>query len=661
MIKAFEKEGTYQFLINDPFPPVDFQFQGKLSYKSLQDFDLELEEEEGLTLIKPLGIKDHVLGHGEKAFELDRKRGKYVMYNVDAGAYHKYSDPMYVNIPFMIVVRGGVATGYFVNSASRLVFDVGRDHYDEIRITIPEDYVELYVFEGPRIEQVIERYVSLTGLPFLPPEWALGYMISRYSYYPDTHILELLDLLRKDGFPVSAIFLDIDFMDQFKLFTWHPKRFPDPKKFLEEVHSRGVKVITIVDHSVRADQNYEVFKLGLGKYCETENGDLFVGKLWPGNCVYPDFFREDARGWWAELVREWVEQGIDGIWLDMNEPTDFTELFRLRQACRDFQVRETPFSYVFPENVVHVLKGMKVKHGKVRNAYPYYEAMATFDGVSRARREMFILSRSGYAGIQRYAGIWTGDNTASWNQLKLQLQLVLGLSMSGVPYVGMDIGGFQGREFPEIENSPEMLVRHFQLAMFFPFFRTHKSKDGVDSEPVFLPSMYKEKVKRVMETRKMFLPYLYALAEEAHRTGHPIIRPLFYEYQEDEDTYRIDDEYLVGKFLLYAPLMGREDSRDVYLPEKWADFWTGEVMQGWVRSKDELPIYVREGAIIPLSDHGLLVYGNGEYEYWGTKIVSTDNIVTFSPPVYIKSLIRIDENGRRMISVNSEVTAIRIK
>ena len=265
MIKAFEKEGTYQFLINDPFPPVDFQFQGKLSYKSLQDFDLELEEEEGLTLIKPLGIKDHVLGHGEKAFELDRKRGKYVMYNVDAGAYHKYSDPMYVNIPFMIVVRGGVATGYFVNSASRLVFDVGRDHYDEIRITIPEDYVELYVFEGPRIEQVIERYVSLTGLPFLPPEWALGYMISRYSYYPDTHILELLDLLRKDGFPVSAIFLDIDFMDQFKLFTWHPKRFPDPKKFLEEVHSRGVKVITIVDHSVRADQNYEVYKMGLGK------------------------------------------------------------------------------------------------------------------------------------------------------------------------------------------------------------------------------------------------------------------------------------------------------------------------------------------------------------------------------------------------------------
>ncbi|BCS93134.1 MAG: alpha-glucosidase [Metallosphaera javensis (ex Sakai et al. 2022)] len=659
MIRVFEKEGIYQFLINDPFPPVDFQFQGKASDRTLKDFDLRLEEGEGLIIVKSLDIRDHILGLGEKAFELDRKRGRYVMYNVDAGAYQRYSDPLYVNIPFLIVVRMGIATGYFMNSASKLVFDVGREHYDEIRITIPEDSMELFVFEGPTIEKVIERYSLVTGLPFLPPEWAFGYMISRYSYFPDRHIIELLDLMKEEGFPVSAVFLDIDFMDQYRLFTWHPTRFPNPREFLEQAHSRGVKVITIVDHSVRADQNYEVFRSGLGNYCETEKGDLFVGKLWPGFCVYPDFFREETRRWWSELVTRWVEQGVDGIWLDMNEPTDFTTLHRMRQM-KDLQLRETPFTYVFPEGVVHRVRGRVVKHEKVRNAYPYYEAMATYEGVRKAREEVFILSRSGYAGIQRFAGLWTGDNTPSWEHLKLQLQLVLGLSLAGVPYVGIDVGGFQGREFPEIDNSPELLVRFFELAMFFPFFRTHKSKDGVDSEPIFLPSKYKEKVRRVIETRLRFLPYLYSLAEEAHRTGHPIIRPLFYEFQEDEDSYRVEDEYLVGRSLLYAPLMGREDTRDVYLPGKWANFWTGKSAEGWIKSTDELPIFVRMNSIIPLSNNDLLVFGDGEFQYKDIKISSESNKISLSRPSYVGKVVLFSGNESKQVNVHSITSLVKI-
>ncbi|AWR98465.1 glycoside hydrolase family 31 protein [Metallosphaera hakonensis JCM 8857 = DSM 7519] len=661
MIKIFEKDGIYQIKIGDPFPPVEFPFQGEISSKSLQDFDMRVEEGNGIILVKPLEVRDHVLGLGEKAFELDRKRGRYVMYNVDAGAYNKYSDPLYVNIPFFMVVRKGIATGYFVNSASKLIFDVGRERYDEIRIYVPEKAVELFVFEGPSVERVLEKYSQVTGMPSLPPEWAFGYMISRYSYYPDTHILELLDLLSRDGFPLSAVFLDIDFMDQFKLFTWHPKRFPDPARFLEQVHSRGVKVITIVDHSVRVDQGYEIFKSGLGYYCETRDGDLFVGKLWPGNCVYPDFFREDTRKWWSDLVEKWMRQGIDGIWLDMNEPTDFTELHRLRQHKGDFQVKESPFSYTFPDNVVHRVRNRKVNHTTVRNAYPYYEAMATYEGMKRVRDDVFILSRSGYAGIQRFAGVWTGDNTASWEQLRLQIQLVLGLSISGVPYVGMDIGGFQGREFPEVDNSPEILVRHFQLAMFFPFFRTHKNKDGPDSEPVFLPTKHKERVRRVIETRYRFLPYLYSLAVEAHETGHPIIRPLFYEFQEDENAYRMDDEYLVGRFLLYAPLVGREKTRDVYLPGKWADFWTGEVKEGWIESTDELPIFVREGSVIPLSHDDLLVFNDGRFKSRDMEIESREGEIRLSKPSYLRSVIYHDNDQWNTIEVNSTVSSLKIK
>jgi len=670
-IEIEERGGIYKVIVNDPLTPVDFGFKGVKSSKSLSDFSLNVSEEGDYLLIeKPLGLREHVFGLGEKAVELDRRRKRYVMWNLDAGAYQKFQDPLYVNIPFMITLLDGKATGYFINSASKLIFDIGFEDYAKIKIKVPENGVEFYVFEGPSIEEVIERYVEVTGKPFLPPEWAFGYMISRYSYYPQDKIVELVDLLQKEGIKVTSVFLDIDYMDSFKLFTWHKDRFYDPKKFINELHSRGVKIITIVDHSVRVDQNYEVFSSGLGKYCETDKGDLFVGKLWAGNCVYPDFFREETREWWSNLVSEWLSQGIDGIWLDMNEPTDFSRIHCINEVLGNLPVNFknlTEYS-AFPDNVVHKLRDKVIPHPKVRNAYPYYEAEATFKGFEKAgRKDVFILSRSGYSGIQKYAFVWTGDSTSSWDQLKLQIQLVLGLSISGIPYVGIDIGGFQGRNLKEIDNSPEMLLKQFQISLFFPFFRTHKATDGIDTEPVFLPSFYKEKVKEVINLRYRFLPYLYMLAVEAHEKGHPIVRPLFYEFQHDEDTYRIDDEYMVGKSLLYAPILQGE-KRKVYLPREaqWVDFWDGEEVRGWVDSRHELPIYIRRGSIIPLSD-GLLVYGDGRVVYNGVVIQSESGKITFSKSFYLGSLLlyslprKIFVDGKEIdYKINGKITTVNI-
>jgi alpha-glucosidase len=670
-IEIEERDGIYKVIVNDPLTPVDFGFKGVKSSKSLSDFSLNVSEEGDYLLIeKPLGLREHVFGLGEKAVELDRRRKRYVMWNLDAGAYQKFQDPLYVNIPFMITLLDGKATGYFINSASKLIFDIGFEDYAKIKIKVPENGVEFYVLEGPSIEEVIERYVEVTGKPFLPPEWAFGYMISRYSYYPQDKIVELVDLLQKEGIKVTGVFLDIDYMDSFKLFTWHKDRFYDPKKFINELHSRGVKIITIVDHSVRVDQNYEVFSSGLGKYCETDKGDLFVGKLWAGNCVYPDFFREETREWWSNLVSEWLSQGIDGIWLDMNEPTDFSRIHCINEVLGNLPVNFknlTEYS-AFPDNVVHKLRDKVIPHPKVRNAYPYYEAEATFKGFEKAgRKDVFILSRSGYSGIQKYAFVWTGDSTSSWDQLKLQIQLVLGLSISGIPYVGIDIGGFQGRNLKEIDNSPEMLLKQFQISLFFPFFRTHKATDGIDTEPVFLPSFYKEKVKEVINLRYRFLPYLYMLAVEAHEKGHPIVRPLFYEFQHDEDTYRIDDEYMVGKSLLYAPILQGE-KRKVYLPREaqWVDFWDGEEVRGWVDSRHELPIYIRRGSIIPLSD-GLLVYGDGRVVYNGIVIQSESGKITFSKSFYLGSLLlyslprKIFVDGKQIdYKINGKITTVDI-
>ena len=677
-----ENEGIYRIKVNNPIPPVDFNFKGKVSNKSLSDFSIHIKESEGYIIIeKPLELKEHIVGLGEKAVELDRKRKRYIMYNVDAGAYQKFQDPLYLNIPFMISIYEGKATGYFVNSASKLIFDIGFEDYGKVKIKVPEESFEFYILEGPTIEKVLERYAELTGKPFLPPIWAFGYMISRYSYFPQERIIELLDLMQREGFNVTGVFLDIDYMDSFKLFTWNKERFPDPRRFIDEVHSRGVKVITIVDHSVRVDQNYEVFISGLGKYCETDKGDLFVGKLWPGNSVYPDFFRDETRDWWSELISKWLSQGVDGIWLDMNEPTDFTKVYEILDIFKEtpIQIKDDRFYTTFPDNVVHEIKGNKVPHPKVRNAYPYYEAMATFEGFKKAERdEIFILSRSGYAGIQKYAGVWTGDSTSSWDQLRLQIQMVLGISISGIPYVGIDIGGFQGRGLKEIDNSPEMLLRQFQLALFFPFYRTHKATDGIDTEPIFLPSYYKEKVKEAINVRYKFLPYMYYLAKEAHETGHPIVRPLFYEFPEDEDTYRIDDEYMLGKAVLYAPIIYPQvNTRKVYLPKvKWLDFWTGKIVEGWIDSSTDLPIYIREGSIVPLSEGDMIIYGNSELKYDNVTIRSEGNLITFSQPFRLgKVTIVTDSNkvivngkeyeGTRqgnviVVNINSEVSEMRL-
>ncbi|ARM75469.1 alpha-glucosidase MalA [Acidianus manzaensis] len=669
-------KGTYKIKINDPFPAVDFQFQGKPINKTLSDFSLSISEDfHFVYLEKPLGLKEHVVGLGEKATELDRRRFRYTMYNIDAGPYFRFQDPLYVNIPFFISIENK-ATGYFINSASKLIIDVGFEDYSKIKIKIPHKDVEIYVFEGPTIENVLERFTDLTGKPYLPPEWAFGYMISRYSYYPQDRIIELLDEMKKQGFKVSAVFLDIDFMDSFKLFTWNKERFPDPKKFIEELHKRGVKLITIVDHSVRADQNYETFLSGLGKYCETDKGDIFVGKLWPGSSVYPDFFREETRNWWKEKIASWLSQGIDGIWLDMNEPTDFTKVLEIRDIFKDLpvQTKDDRIYRAFPSNVTHLIKGKRVHHELVRNAYPLYEAMATYQGFKEAGRdEIFILSRSGYAGIQSYATIWTGDNTPCWEDLKLQLQLVLGLSISGVSNVGIDIGAFQGRGLREIDNSPELLTRYFQLALFFPFFRTHKATDGIDTEPIYLPDYYKEKVKEVINLRYKFLPYLYAVAEESHELGHPILRPLFYEFQNDENTYRIEDEYMVGKSILYAPVISPgQEKRKVYLPKgKWLDYWSKEVIEGgWIDSVNDLPIYIRENSIIPLSNGDLIVFGEAKIKYKGNIIESNDRKINFSKPFYIRQLIYVGEyekilvNGKEEkegIEINEEVKEVEIQ
>lgn len=610
-------------------------------------------EGERTRIWKPLALDEHVLGLGERAMPIDRRRAVAVMFNFDAYAHLPFMDPLYVSIPLAIFVRKGKAFGLLVNSPAYSVFDMGVREYAAVDIEV-EDKPELYVIFGPTPMEVLEVYVDITGKPFLPPKWALGYQISRFSYEPQGAVLDVVEKTVEEV-PLEAIYLDLDHMDGRRIFTWDRRKFPDPHGLIAELHERGVKVVPILDPYVKAEPGYKVFEEGLHHLLTTENNELYLVRGWPGLSALPDFLNKKAREWWAKLVEEYVrEYDVDGLWIDMNEPTnmDGDILFtghwaELRKAValglKPGPLRKEDLLRRTAAGAVHRLDdGRIVKHEKVHNAYAYFEAMATYEGMLRAGKKPFVLSRAGYAGIQRYAAVWTGDVVASWEGLKAALMAVLGLSSSGVHMVGADIGGFAGY------SDPELIVRWYQASIFFPFFRAHKGKEGNDTELFALPARHREAVVEVIKLRYKFLPYLWHLAWEAHLTGRPILRPLPLEFPDDEDAYRIDDEYMAGPYILVAPHVSPGSKRSVYLPSGvWIDYWSGVVHLGpsWVEATADLPIYIRRGSAI-LGDGFLMVYGEGSWRIYhgeGDKplqleVRSSGNVVELSG-----DLVEIDE------------------
>ncbi len=543
------------------------------------------ETKDGLEISRDLDIDEHIIGLGEKAYEIERRRTKLTMWNTDSYAYTKYTDPLYVSIPFFISVSKNSKMGVFVNYPGKVIFDVGIETYDKIKILVPSKSAEIFIIKGKTIKEIIKNFTNLTGKPFKIPDWALGHSISRYSYFPQDKVIEVLKEYKKNTI-VDTIYLDIDYMNKNKIFEWSKENFPNPKKMIDEIHKMKTKVITIVDPAIVLDQNDKIFLEGLGKYCENDKNQIYAANMWAGQCVFPDFLNKETRKWWANRIKKWIsDYGIDGIWLDMNEPAVFTP------------------NKTFNESVLHKIDDKtRIKHDEVHNSYAYFEAMGTYN----AMKNGFILSRAGYAGIQKYAAIWSGDSVSSWEDMKIQIPLLLSLSISGISYVGCDIGGFVGR------SDSELLARYYQMAAFFPIFRNHKDKNGNDQEIYNVEDKQKERIVQAIKTRYLFMDYIKMLAKDAHEKGNPIIRPLCYEFEDDENTYKIDDEYLLGEYILYAPILDKgKNNRTVYLPkDKWLEFNTNKEFIGpcYIKSTEEMPIFIRKGTKIKLSDGKFLSY-----------------------------------------------------
>lgn len=536
---------------------------------------------------KWMPLDEHYFGLGEKSGPLDKRGHAYVMWNTDAFGWDAATDPLYEDVPFFIGLRQGKAYGIFFDNTYRSHFDFGSEFRDIYSFGAEGGELNYYFFYGPDPKTVLERFTELVGRTPLPPRWALGYQQSRYSYYPENEVRFIADNFRLRHIPCDVIYLDIHYMDGYRVFTWNKSRFPNPVGMLSDLRREGFRVVTIVDPGIKVDPNYWVYQQGLAghDFVTMPNGSIYEGAVWPGMSAFPDFTSLAARDWWGTLYRGLISDGVAGFWNDMNEPSIF-----------NVPTKTMPLDTVFYDH------GLKSPHAKIHNVYGMLMSQATRDGIVRLRPDErpFVLTRDTYAGGQRYAAVWTGDNTSTWNHLRISVTELLGMGLSGLTFAGADIGGFA--ESP----SPDLYTRWLEAGVFYPLSRTHTSLGTREQDP-WSYGIRREGINRdSIDLRYRLLPYLYDAFYESSKSGLPVMRALLLDYPGDPQAVAQQEEFLFGDDLLVAPVVKDGEWKwRVYLPKgRWVDFWSDRAYDGPLNVTvdaplGKVPIFARGGAIIP--------------------------------------------------------------
>jgi alpha-glucosidase len=571
---------------------------------------------------KRMPLDEHYFGLGDKTGPLDRRDQAFTLWNKDAYNFQESTDPIYKSISYFMAFRAGRALGVFLDNTWRSNFDFGKQEANTYCFGASNGPLDYYVFYGPTPKQVVQTYAWLTGTMPLPPRWALGYQQSRYTYAPQSRVMEIADRLRADHVPADVIYLDIDFQEKKRPFTVDKDRFPDLPGMVSLLAAKHFHVVAITDLHIAKfpDHGYVPYDSGIAgdHFVKNPDGSVYSGIVWPGPSVFPDFTRAQTREWWGSLYKDFSKMGIAGFWNDMNEPSVF----------------KTPTG-TMPEDLVHRIDEpgftkRSAPHAELHNVYGMENSRATFEGLRRINPDLrpFVLTRSTYAGGQRYAATWTGDNSSTWNHLRMTTPMIENLGLSGFALAGADVGGFAGT--PQLD----LLTKWFEISSFQPIDRDHAEKGTGDHEPWAGGPDSEAIRRRFIEERYRLMPYLYTLAEEASRTGMPIERPLFLEFPEAaSDHHPIDidppatGEFLLGRDLLVAapPYLDKLDDYAVEFPtDAWYDYWTGKRVQKpvpvdpepnapispgdlvplttWIHPDlGSLPVFVRAGSILPMA------------------------------------------------------------
>ena len=573
-------------------------------------------------LYKKMAAEEHFFGLGDKVGPLDRRNQAFTDWNSDAFGWQESTDPIYKSIPFFLSWNQGRVLGVLFDNTWRASFDFGKESANEYSFGAPDGPVDYYLIYGPSPKQVVEDYAWLTGPTPLPPLWSLGFQQSRYSYYPESKVREIADRLRADKIPADAIYLDIDYQQDNRPFTVNPQRFPGFKQMIADLTAQHFHTIAITDLHIAKLPNagYAPYDTGMAgdQFVKNADGSLYVAKVWPGDSVFPDFTRQQTRAWWGTLYKDFVGDGIAGFWNDMNEPAVFGVATKTMPDDIQHRIDEPGFA------------NRTASHLEIHNIFGMENSRATFDGLKEIQPNLrpFVLTRASYAGGQRYAATWTGDNSSTWNHLRLTTPMLENLGLSGFAMSGADVGGFAG------SPQPDLLTKWLEVAAFQPIDRDHTAVGTNDQEPWVNGPQQEDIRRRFIEERYKLLPYLYTTAEEMSRTGLPIVRTLFLEFPDAaRDRHPIDldaaGEFLFGPDLLVAmPAYPDEvDKYEVQLPPGvWYDYWSGERIDrtAAVESRDgeqkkgvqaatnfkpvivepaldALPVYARGGSILPVA------------------------------------------------------------
>lgn len=596
-----------------------------------------------------MGEEEIVYGLGQAVRGIN-KRGWIYESNCSDDPQHTENKHSLYGAHNFLLLDGESRLGIFVDTPSKVVFDIGYTDYHILRITPRTPDFELYLITGDSPDDIVRQFRGLTGRSYIPPLWAFGYGQSRWGYSSGEEIRQVVKNYRENHIPMDSVYLDIDYMERYKDFTVNQEAFPDFGAFVEEMKEAHIHLVPIIDGGVKKEDGYDVYEEGKerGYFCKDEQGEDFVLGVWPGRCCLPDMLDEEAGRWFGRKYKILLDLGIDGFWNDMNEPAIFYSESGLREVFEkidEYRTQNLDIQTFFEfQNLVagisnnpkdyaafyHNYKGGRYCHEKVHNLFGYYmtrRAAEAFEELSPDKR-ILLFSRASYIGMHRYGGVWQGDNHSWWSHLLLNIKMMPSLNMCGFLYTGADIGGFGA------DGTEDLLIRWLSFGVFTPLMRNHAAQ-GTRRQEVYRFGS-KELMRDVIRVRYRLMPYLYSEFMKAALGDGMMFRPLGFVYGDDRIARRVEDQLLIGDSIMIAPVYEQNAAgRTVYLPEpmKLLRFSGGQVLEEAVYPKGhayvEMPlgdvcVFLRENYILPLSGGGEHMaevdFSNPQLYYFGEHV-----------------------------------------
>lgn len=589
-----------------------------------------VKTEEQLQFEYTLENEEKVYGLGENVRGINKRGWIYKSCCADEPNHVEDRTSLYASHNFLVLDGGKEQFGVFFDYPGIITFDVGYTHLNELKITLSEPDADVYVMTGESILDIVKQFRQLIGRSYIPPKWAFGYQQSRWGYMNEADIREVVKGHREKKIPLESIYMDIDYMERFKDFTVNQERFPDFPEFVKEMKAQHIHLVPIIDAGVKVEEGYDVYEEGIekGYFCKKENGEYFVAGVWPGKVHFPDVLNKEAREWFGNKYQVLLDQGIEGFWNDMNEPSiffaqdrmdeTFDKIAELKDKNLDLDTFQQFTGLVGSlanntddfKKFYHNVDGKMMRHDKVHNLFGYNMTRAAGEAFERLSPEKRILmfSRSSYIGMHRYGGIWTGDNKSWWNHLLLNLRMMPSLNMVGILYTGADIGGFGA------DATEDLVMRWIQLAMFSPLMRNH-SAIGTREQEVYRFD-HIEEFRKIINIRYGLLAYIYSEYMKSALNSEMYFKPLSFVYTDDEFASQVEDQLLVGDSLMIAPVYNQNaKGRYVYLPEEMAmlrfrgvDDYDTEILPAGHHYVEaglfEMLVFVRPDKILVLTDGG---------------------------------------------------------